>query len=75
MNITRRGGRAISNSSRENALGPRFQSLLRITILIVQNWKQFLAIQTAGRRVTCVAYDNKPSVDAIRHAQCAQVLQ
>ena len=28
-------------------------------------------IQKEGRRVTCVAYDIEPSVDAIRHPQLA----
>ena len=46
---------------------------VRITISIVQNWKQFLAIQTAGCRVTCVAFDIELSIDAIRHVQCKKV--
>ena len=41
----------VSNSSKD-----RFEFHLGISILIVQNWKQFLAIQTAGRWVMCVAY-------------------
>ena len=37
--------------------GPRFDSPLGITISITQKYKYFVAIQIAGGRVTCVAYD------------------
>ena len=42
---------------------PRFESPLRITILIAQKWKYFVAIPIAGRRVTCVAYDVAPQTN------------
>ena len=47
----------------------QFDSPLRITILIIQNWKQYIAIQIAGRPVLCVTYNIKPSLDTIKHAQ------
>ena len=53
----------------------RVRILLGITVLIAQRQKWLVTIQIVGRWVTCVAYDIKPTVDAIRHAQCARVLQ
>ena len=47
----------VSNLSRDRCWGSRFKSPIWIKILIFQNWKQFLTIQTAGRQVTCVTYD------------------
>ena len=44
-------------------------------IAIAQSRKWLVTIQIVGRQVTCVAYNIEPSVDAIRHAQCALVLQ
>ena len=49
--------RHVSISSRDRCSGPRFISPLGITILIFRNWKQYLANQTVGGKVTCVAYD------------------
>ena len=44
---------------------PGFEYPLGITISIAQSQKWLVTIQILGRRVTCVAYDIKPSVDAI----------
>ena len=38
-------------------LGPRFESPLGITVPIIRNFKQFLAIQIAGCWVTIVTYN------------------
>ena len=52
---------------------PGLESPLGITISISQKQKYFVAIQIAGSRVTCVAYNIEPSVDAIKYSNNSNI--
>ena len=64
----------VSNSSRHSLEDPGLNPCSGLHYWSLRSRKNFVAIQIAGRRVTSVAYDIEPSVDAIRHDQSARAL-